>query len=88
MVTTLARAVMPVSPIATPMMAVSSGSPAAVSAPKVISRITKPMTMPISSGASEVVIADPGYTDPENSTCAPVDLAGATAASGRSASRS
>lgn len=40
---------MPETPIPTPMMAVSSGSPAAISEPKVMTRTTAETAMPMSS---------------------------------------
>ena len=59
-VTTEATAVMPISVMITPTIALRIGSPAATNAPKVTSRMTKAMIMPMSSGVSEISAASPG----------------------------
>src|SRR5258708_23630222 len=78
--TTAATAVTPMKPMSTPMSAVRIGSPAAATAPNVTSRMRNPMAMPMTSGSSEILGADPGYTEPEDSVLTPASRAGVTAA--------
>ena len=59
-VTTDATAVMPIKVVITPMIAPRMGMPAAAKAPKVIIRIPNAMIRPISSGASEMTVRQPG----------------------------
>ena len=59
-VTTDATAVMPIKVVITPMIAPRMGMPAAAKAPKVIIRIPNAMSRPISSGASEMTVRQPG----------------------------
>ena len=59
-VTTEATAVMPIKVVTTPMIAPRMGMPAAANAPKVIIRIPNAMIRPISSGASEMGVRQPG----------------------------
>src|SRR5260370_31585792 len=78
--TTAATAMTPMKPMTTPMSAVRIGSPAAATAPNVTSRMRNPMATPMTSGSSEILGADPGYTEPENSVCTPASRDGVTAA--------
>src|SRR5882757_3723134 len=78
--TTAATAVTPMRLMITPMSAVRIGSPAAARAPNVMSRMRNPTAMPMTSGSSEILGADPGYTEPENSVWTPASRDGATAA--------
>src|SRR5260370_29770675 len=78
--TTAATAMTPMKPMTTPMSAVRIGSPAAATAPNVTSRMRNPMATPMTSGSSEILGTDPGYTEPENSVCTPASRDGATAA--------
>src|SRR6266446_3309198 len=78
--TTAATAVTPIRPMTTPMSAVRIGSPAAAKAPNVTSRMRNPMAIPMTSGSSEILGTDPGYTEPENSVWTPASRDGLTAA--------
>src|SRR5260370_13120908 len=78
--TTAATARTPMKAMTTPMSAVRIGNPAAAKAPNVTSRMRNPMAMPMTSGSSEILGADPGYTEPENSVWTPASRDGATAA--------
>src|SRR6266478_6571706 len=78
--TTAATARTPMKPMTTPMSAVRIGSPAAATAPNVTSRIPNPMATPMTSGSSEILGTDPGYTEPENSVWTPASRDGVTAA--------
>ena len=60
MVTTEAMAVMPIKVVITPMIAPRMGIPAATKAPKVTIRMPNAMIRPISSGASEITVRQPG----------------------------
>ena len=59
-VTTDATAVMPIKVVITPTIAPRMGMPAAAKAPKVIIRMPNAMIRPISSGASEMTVRQPG----------------------------
>ena len=59
-VTTDATAVTPISVVITPTIAPRMGMPAAAKAPKVIIKMMNAMTMPISSGVSEIATRQPG----------------------------
>ncbi|CAM5434536.1 hypothetical protein SALBM311S_04731 [Streptomyces alboniger] len=76
----LARAVMVETPIPTPMIAVSSGSPAATSEPRVTTRTTaamaRPMTSPTAPGSAPAWSASP-----PTSTVSPVARASSPAVS-------
>src|SRR5258708_17015782 len=77
--TTAATAVTPMRPMTTPMSAVRIGNPAAVKAPNMTSRMRNPMAIPMTSGSSEILGTDPGYTEPENSVRTPASRDGVTA---------
>src|SRR5260370_28249677 len=78
--TTAATARTPMKPMTTPMSAVRIGSPAAATAPNVTSRVPDPLATPMTSGSAEILGADPGYTEPENSVWTPAARDGVTAA--------